>query len=284
MSADVPRRIGSVERHVAVEVVQRRRDRARGRHEADLADALDAVRARWAAATRRGSPRSRGTSFGRMMPRLRSVMFVGRPSASRGEVLGQRVAEAHVHRALDLALAQQRVHRPADVVRGHDLARRRRSRGRRPRAARRSRTWSGSPGARGLRPASSSSRRGTRPRSRRRAGSRRPRWPRRTRLHRARAHQRAAAAGGLARAELAGGVDDDADRGPGRRRAPRPRPARATVCTPWPISVQQWRTSTVPSSSKRTTARAISLKPLPRPEFFSPRPSPTAAPAATAAS
>ena len=46
----------------------------------------------------------------------------------------------------------------------------------------------------------------------------------------------------------------------------------ATVCTPWPISVQQWRTSTVPSCSKRTTARTISRKPLPRPEFFKPEP------------
>ena len=49
----------------------------------------------------------------------------------------------------------------------------------------------------------------------------------------------------------------------------------ATVCTPWPISVQPWRTSTVPSVAKRTTALVISLKPLPRPEFLSPRPTPT---------
>ena len=37
------------------------------------------------------------------------------------EVLGERVAEAHVHRALDLALAQHRVDGPADVVDGDDL-------------------------------------------------------------------------------------------------------------------------------------------------------------------
>ena len=43
---------------------------------------------------------------------------------------------------------------------------------------------------------------------------------------------------------------------------------------PWPISVQQWRTSTVPSSSNRTTAPAISLNPLPRPEFLIPMPEP----------
>ena len=36
------------------------------------------------------------------------------------EVLGQRVAEAHVHRAFDLPVAQQRVDRAADVVDGHD--------------------------------------------------------------------------------------------------------------------------------------------------------------------
>ena len=48
--------------------------------------------------------------------------------AGRGiarELLGERVAEAHVHAALDLALAQQRVDRLADVVDGdhaHDVA------------------------------------------------------------------------------------------------------------------------------------------------------------------
>ena len=36
------------------------------------------------------------------------------------EVFGERVAEAHVHRALDLADALQRVDRPADVVHGDD--------------------------------------------------------------------------------------------------------------------------------------------------------------------
>ena len=101
----------------------RRRPRRRRRHEADLADALDAVRrlrlghldedaprsaARPWPAGCRGAQRHVGGEAGRR---------VGR------EVLGQRVAEAHVHRALDLALAQQRVDRLADVVDGDDLAR-----------------------------------------------------------------------------------------------------------------------------------------------------------------
>ena len=65
-----------------------------------------------------------GTSLARRMPSERSVMFVGKPVAGIGrEVLGQRIAEAHVHAALDLALAQQRVDRLADVVDGDDLAR-----------------------------------------------------------------------------------------------------------------------------------------------------------------
>ena len=59
---------------------------------------------------------------------------------------------------------------------------------------------------------------------------------------------------------------------------------RATLCTPWPISVQQWRTSRVPSGSNLTTAFAISSKPFPSPEFFSPKPIPTGNPARTASS
>ena len=46
------------------------------------------------------------------------------------------------------------------------------------------------------------------------------------------------------------------------------------MCTPWPISVQQWRTSTSPSSENRTTALMISTKPFPSPEFLSPKPRP----------
>jgi hypothetical protein len=62
-----------------------------------------------------------GMSLGRRMPRLRRVMLVGKAvSGSCGELLGERVAEAHVHAALDLTLAQHRVHRTAHVVGGDD--------------------------------------------------------------------------------------------------------------------------------------------------------------------
>ena len=72
-----------------------------------------------------------GTSLGRRMPSWRSVENVGKPVCGIGrEVLGERVAETHVHAALDLALAQHRVHRPADVVGGDAPARPCRSRGR----------------------------------------------------------------------------------------------------------------------------------------------------------
>ena len=52
----------------------------------------------------------------------------------------------------------------------------------------------------------------------------------------------------------------------------------------WTEMGQQWRTSTVPSSSKRTTDLETSTNPLPRPEFLSPSPRPTALPASSAAS
>ena len=63
-----------------------------------------------------------GTSFARRMPSDRSVMFVGKPGLGVGrEVLGQRVAEPHVHDALDLAFDEHRVDGLADVVDGDDL-------------------------------------------------------------------------------------------------------------------------------------------------------------------
>ena len=69
---------------------------------------------------------------------------------------------------------------------------------------------------------------------------------RRARLaHRAGRHQRAARAGRLAEAELARGVDDHVDAF-GSIASSSAATCRATVCTPWPISVQPWRTSTRP--------------------------------------
>ena len=55
------------------------------------------------------------------MPSWRSVENVGKPvSGSVGKSSVERVAEAHVHAALDLPLAQHRVHGLADVVHGDD--------------------------------------------------------------------------------------------------------------------------------------------------------------------
>ena len=138
-------------------------------------------------------------------------MFVGKPLVG-GEVLGERVAEAHVHRALDLALAQQRVDGPADVVDGDDLLDRPRRRGRRRPPARRSRTprgWSGwgRPGRR----ASGSSRRRARHGGRRPAGTRRRAPPGRPSAPPPAAISVPRDAGGLAEADLPGGVDDHLD-------------------------------------------------------------------------
>ena len=100
---------------------------------------------------------------------------------------------------------------------------------------------------------------------------------------RACAHDRAPRACRLAGPELPCGIDHHANP---RRVDPKLLDGdwSATVCTPWPISVQQWRTSTVPSSKKRTTALITSKSPFPRPEFLSPKPRPTAFPSATASS
>ena len=283
--SSVSRADGAVAAHrqrgapLAVEVVQRGGDRAGGGHEADLADALDAVRRVAAAATRRGSPRSAARPWPAGCRGSRSVML--RRAAGLGvgrEVLGERVAEAHVHRALDLALAQQRVDRPADVVRGDDPLDRRRSRGRSRRAARRSRTseWMtgcSTPGRR----ASSSSRRGTRPRSRRRAGSRRPGPPRTPPSPR----RRPSACRGCrwsGRRRARGWCRRSPRCGRDRRPAPRPPPAGPRCARPGPSRSSSGAPRRCRPSANRTTARAISLKPLPRPEFFSPRPRPTALP------
>ena len=99
----------------------RRPPRRRRRHEADLADALDAVGRPRLRATRRGHVDRRHVLGPEDAERCAASCWSGGRSRVGREVLGERVAEAHVHRALDLALAQQRVHRPADVVDGDDL-------------------------------------------------------------------------------------------------------------------------------------------------------------------
>ena len=200
-------------------------------------------------------------------------MFVGRPVRVAREVLRQGVAEPHVDGALDLALAQERVDRPADVVGGdHPLDE--------ARLAVDDDKLGGIAEGR-------VDRRVSRP-SLDRVGpvdavlalivDSRP------------------AAVGLG---LPAGVGDRAGAHEGARgcRWSGPRPSSrvvstttrtragstpssstatwtATVCTPWPISVQQWRTSTCRPSAKRTTARATSRSPLPRPEFLRPSPTP----------
>ncbi len=90
----------------AVEVVQRGRHRAGGRHQADLADALDAVGRVRAAATRRGSRRSAARPWPAGCRGCAASCWSGSRLGVGREVLGQRVAEAHVHGALDLAFAQ----------------------------------------------------------------------------------------------------------------------------------------------------------------------------------
>ena len=80
---------------------------------------------------------------------------------------------------------------------------------------------------------------------------------------RAGAHQRAPAARWSGRSRARGSCRRPPGRAPGSTPSSSIATWAATVWTPWPISVQQWRTSTVPSSSKRTTAFVTSLKPLP---------------------
>ena len=106
-------------------------------------------------------------------------------------------------------------------------------------------------------------------------------------LHGAGGHQRAARPGGLAEAELARRVDDDVDarrvdaellggdlQGDGVHALAHLGPAVADL--------DARRSSARCGSARRRPD--TSRKPLPRPEFFSPSPSPTALPAATAAS
>ena len=99
--------------------MQRGGDRAGRRHEADLADALDAVRRAGLGLLDEDHLDRRhvlGPDDAEPAQRVERRPAVG---VAR-EVLGERVAEAHVHRAFDLADALQRVHGPADVVRRDD--------------------------------------------------------------------------------------------------------------------------------------------------------------------
>ena len=211
-------------------------------------------------------------------------MLVGKPVAgSDGKSSRQRVAEAHVHAALDLALAQHRVDRLADVVDRDDLLDSCRSRDRSRRVASRSRTRSGSSDSDGRdHRGAASSRRGARPRSRRRAGIPRP----------------SAATHALRTEPAAISVP--------REPVVCPKPSSRVVST-----ITSMRLGSMPKLLRRhlqrdgvhTLAhlgpavanldrrrrcgielhdrRHSSRKPLPSPEFFSPRPSPTALPAAT---
>ena len=191
------------------------------------------------------------------------------------EVLGQRVAEAHVHAALDLAGAQLRVDRLADVVDGDDPLDLAGRRGRARPSGRRSRTPSGSSGSGWPgRRASTSSRRCARRGGRRRA------------------RQSAASAASHARCTAPAAISVPRDpvvwpnpswrvvstmtsMRAGSMPSSWAATCRATVCTPWPISVHPWRTSTRPSAlRKRTTAPDTSRNPLPSPQFFRPEAEP----------
>ena len=95
--------------------------RTGGRHEADLADSLDPVRR-----IRLRALDEHHLDVGDVLRAQDPELPQGRGHGEAGlgimrEFLGQRVAEAHVDRTLDLALAQHRVHGPADVVHGDDL-------------------------------------------------------------------------------------------------------------------------------------------------------------------
>ena len=101
----------------AVEIVQGGGDGARGRHETDLTDALDAIgRARLRYLDQHDIDRR---DILRAEDAERSQRHVGgKSTVVAGEIFCQRVAEPHVDRALDLAFAQRRVDGPADIVGG----------------------------------------------------------------------------------------------------------------------------------------------------------------------
>ena len=113
------RAIGSDARHSPSRCAQGTRHGAGRGNQADLADALDPVR-------RPGlGPLDQDHVDGRHVLGPQDAELAqghGRGSGLvvGGEVLGEGVAEAHVDGADHLALAQQRVHRPADVVGGDD--------------------------------------------------------------------------------------------------------------------------------------------------------------------
>ena len=90
-------------------------------HERRLADALGAVRALRLGLLDEDDLDLRHA--GRRDEVQRLERLVTRHAVLDDELLGERLAEAHVHAALDLALGERRVDRPADVVGGDDLRR-----------------------------------------------------------------------------------------------------------------------------------------------------------------
>ena len=120
---------------------ERARHRARRRHEADLADPLGAERPLGLGLLDQDDL-DLGHVLGAQDADL-AQLEGHRHAVLARKLLGQRVAEPHVHRALDLRLALLRVHRAADVVGGDHLLDARRSR-RAPPPASRSRRWCGS--------------------------------------------------------------------------------------------------------------------------------------------
>ena len=61
-------------------------------------------------------------SLARNGPMSRIEKVTGIPRFVAGELLGEGVAEAHVHGAFDLPRAERRIYRSPDVVGGDDLA------------------------------------------------------------------------------------------------------------------------------------------------------------------
>ena len=108
-------RMGSVERQVPSRSWSAPATAPAVGYETDLADALDPVR----------GPRLGHLDEDRVDrrhvlrpddPETAQRHVRGTPLFVGGEVLGEGVAEPHVHRPLDLTFAQQGVHGPADVV------------------------------------------------------------------------------------------------------------------------------------------------------------------------
>src|SRR6266542_1121803 len=99
-----------------VERLERARHRPGGGHEADLADPLRAEGTLRLGVLDEDDLHPRHV-LGAQDAEVAELERDGHPVLA-GELLGQRVAEAHVHRALDLRLALLRVDGAADIMRG----------------------------------------------------------------------------------------------------------------------------------------------------------------------